>query len=62
MQSGTQVNLVSSGNKAMVETLSLTRAHPRVLTQPGTRSTWQIVSQGVQSGSGKPEIQNSHGA
>lgn len=46
----------------MVETLSPTRAHPRVLTQPGTRSTWQIVSQGVQRGFGKPGIQNSSGA
>lgn len=64
MQSGTQVNLVSSGNKVMVETLSPTHAQPRILTQPGTRSTWHIFcgSQGVQSGSGKSRIQNINGA
>lgn len=51
MQSGTQAKLVSSGRKVLVETLSPTHAHPWVLTQPGTRSTWHILSQGVQNGS-----------
>lgn len=62
VEAGLRQTLSAVGKNIVVGTLSPAHAHPRGLTQPGTSSTWHIVPQGVQSGSGKPGVQNGNGA